>query len=1173
MKKQLFVALLLIASAAIWTGCKDKEEEYTGSISGIVTDKATGEPIKNAGIELKPSGKNTVTGSDGQFEFVEIELGEYTLLATKTGYNDGESSKITVSAGQTAHCDIQMEKLPPALKVTDDAGNEISEIDFGEETDVRMKPFSIFNNGTQTLEWEISWTAEWIEEISKTSGTLNAGATQSLNMKIDRSLLQSGMNTTTVSITSNDGSKQLTIKAVNGTIPAVLNTLPATEVTTTSAKFNGKVTEAGYPSYTERGFVYAESSMPTLENTIHRLTAPVSDETDYSAIATGLTLGHTYYVRAYAINASGTAYSTNQVTVIPAYILPEVSTNDVTNRNMAAGSATFNGAINAIGDPAYTERGFAYGTNHNPSVDDQTKVVSGTGTGAFSANVSGLQIGTTYYIRAYARNSGGIAYGSEKSLNFESSAPTVTTQAVTNINKNNGTATFNGNVTNAGDPEYNEKGFVYGLTHNPNVDDNQKKIVSGTGTGAYSANITELQVGNTYYVRAYAINEGSNPAYGEEVTLNFTAVPPTVTTQAVTNINRNNGTATFNGNITNVGDPIYTEKGFVYGTMHNPNIDNNMKKIVTGHEAGAFFANITDLELGNTFYIRAYAKFEGQIPVYGEEISLDFTATEALVTTSAPTNISIGNGTATFNGNVTNAGDPAYTERGFVYGTTHDPNVTDNTRKVVEGSGIGVYSANVTNLTGGTIYYIRAYVINAGTAHYGEERTLDFSFVPATVTTSAPTNINIGNGTATFNGNVTNAGDPVYTERGFVYGTTHNPNITDNTKKIAEGSGTGAYSANVTNLTGGTIYYIRAYVINAGTAHYGEEQTLDFSVVAAVVTTSAPTNKNITNGTATFNGNVANTGDPAYTEKGFVYATTSNPNIEDNTKKIVAGSGTGAYSVSVSNLVMGQIYYIRAYVINGGVTRYGGEQVLDFNAVLPTVTIQAATNVFISNGNSISATLNATITSVGDPAYTERGFVYGTMTTPTIDDATVVQVSGTSTGSYSKQLSGLPLGDYYVRAYAKNSANQVAYSETINLQAVKLCAGCGPGVANLWVAATDAGSCAWSQSDVYINTNATDESDGMYNMNIIKSLDPDLSDYQAFKVCNDIGEGWYLPSGNELNSLYENRNTIGNFTTSNYWSSTEASSSLSYKKNFSNGLLGSSNKHESKRVRCVRRVN
>ena len=771
MKKLVFISLLLIASVTIWFGCKE-DKEYTGSISGIVTDKATGEPIKNAGIELKPSGKNTVTGSDGQFEFVEIELGEYTLVATKVGYNDGESSKITVSAGQTAHCDIQIEKLPPALMVTDDAGNEISEIDFGEETDVRMKPFCIFNNGTSTLEWEISWTAEWIEEISKTSGTLNAGRTQSLNMKIDRSLLQSGMNTTTVSITSNDGSKQLTIKAVNGTLPATLNTLPATNVTTTSAKFNGEITGAGYPSYTERGFVYAESSMPTLENTIHRLTASVNAETHYSAIATGLTLGRTYYVRAYAINTAGTAYSTNQVTIIPNYALPSVTTNAVSGISLSNGTATLNGTIDDMGDPAYTERGFAYGTSHNPSIDTDTK-----------------------------------------------------------------------------------------------------KIVIGTGIGPFQTNITELQLGNTYYVRAYAIN-------------------------------------------------------------------------------------------------------------------------------------------------------------------------------------------------------------------------------------------------------------------------------------------------------------------NAGIS-YGNEVTLDFSIVAAAVTTSAPTNKNITDGTATFNGNITNAGDPVYTERGFVYATVHNPNIEDNTKKTVAGSGTGVYSVSIAGLVMGETYYIRAYVINGGVVHYGEEKTLDFSAVLPTVTIQNATQIDLQNK---TATLNATIVSVGDPAYEARGFVYGTMTTPTIHDATIATVAGTAiTGTYTKTITGLQDVTYYVRAFAQNSDGDVAYSPTtisFSIEPAKLCAGCGPSGSNIWVAINDvAGTLAWGLTNT--TTNATSQDNGATNMSIIKAINPSLNSYPAFKACNEMGTGWYLPSKNELNSLYENRNTIGNFYYTDYWSSTEYSSHSAWYQNFEYGASyhGDTNnypnapyKEENYRVRCVKRV-
>lgn len=282
---------------------------------------------------------------------------------------------------------------------------------------------------------------------------------------------------------------------------------------------------------------------------------------------------------------------------------------------------------------------------------------------------------------------------------------------------------------------------------------------------------------------------------------------------------------------------------------------------------------------------------------------------------------------------------------------------------------------------------------------------------------------------------------------------------------------------------------------------------------------------------------------------------------------------------------MGETYYIRAYVINAGVTHYGAEQTLDFSAVLPTVTIQDATNVVI--GSSVSATLNGTITSLGDPAYTERGFVYGTMSIPTIYDATVATVAGTVTGSFSTQVSNLPFGSCYVRAYAKNAAGQCAYSEVINIETAKLCVSCGPGGSNLWVALvnTTTGSYAWGPTN--INTNATSTNDGFANMNTIKSIDASLNSYPAFKACNDIGDGWYLPSKNELTALYENRNTLGGFTPGGYsstivylhWSSTEVDSENALSKVMANGSsqapTGSNlnaPKTYSRFVRCVKRV-
>ena len=195
-------------------GSGNNDSGETGSIYGIVTDKATGESIINAGVELQPVGLKTVTGSDGQFEFNEVATGTYTLYVTKTGYSDNSSS-ITVDSGKQSKGDVQLEKLPAALRIVDDAGNDITELDFGSEIADVSRQFNIFNDSSFSIDWQISKTAEWIKSISEESGNLGAGDTLGIIIKIDRSLLLKGENTTQLHITSNNGNKALTIKATD----------------------------------------------------------------------------------------------------------------------------------------------------------------------------------------------------------------------------------------------------------------------------------------------------------------------------------------------------------------------------------------------------------------------------------------------------------------------------------------------------------------------------------------------------------------------------------------------------------------------------------------------------------------------------------------------------------------------------------------------------------------------------------------------------------------------------------------------------------------------------------------------------------------------------------------------------------------------------------------------
>ena len=211
--------------------------------------------------------------------------------------------------------------------------------------------------------------------------------------------------------------------------------------------------------------MYGLSSMPTIDNTISKLTVAVTEDNSFQATVTNLEEGNTYYVRAYAINKAGTAYSTNEVRLAVQKNLPVVKTEAITNINIAMGRATLSGTIEDVGEPVYTERGFVYGTSHNPMLEDATKKsVTGSGTGTFMANLMDLVMGEVYYVRAYATNEVGTAYGEELELDFHAVLPEVNTMPITNISIANGVARFNAMVKGVGASLYGTWFCLWGTT-------------------------------------------------------------------------------------------------------------------------------------------------------------------------------------------------------------------------------------------------------------------------------------------------------------------------------------------------------------------------------------------------------------------------------------------------------------------------------------------------------------------------------------------------------------------------------------------------------------------------------------------------------------------------------------------------------------------------------------
>ncbi len=163
-------------------------------------------------------------------------------------------------------------------------------------------------------------------------------------------------------------------------------------------------------------------------------------------------------------------------------------------------------------------------------------------------------------------------------------------------------------------------------------------------------------------------------------------------------------------------------------------------------------------------------------------------------------------------------------EVGFYYSTsTPVSNGTKvKTNDVTESYGNSDFKVDVPNLMPGT-YYVQAYAKNSKGTTFGDTKTFTVSDAPYVKTLDAT---NVLQTSATLNGEILFAGDPAFTERGFVYSRSFtNPSIDDpeisTTRRIVSGTST-LFSANIDNLTNNVTYHVRAYVTNANGTVYGE---------------------------------------------------------------------------------------------------------------------------------------------------------------------------------------------------------------------------------------------------------------------------------------------------------------------------------------------------------------
>ena len=278
------------------------------------------------------------------------------------------------------------------------------------------------------------------------------------------------------------------------------------------------------------------------------------------------------------------------------------------------------GQVAADGGAEVTERGVCWSTDGTPTIlDFRVKDAEG-GLGTFTLQLSDLESQTTYYVRAYATNEAGTSYGEEKSFvtgeenepeQPEEGAPVVKTAEVTDIKFYS--AKCGGEVISNGDVVVVAKGVCWSTIQNPTIEDNRTTDVE-IGSGSYVSNLTELNRGTTYYVRAYAINAQGITSYGEEVSFSTLdkLSPTTVGVSEITGYSAASG-----GEVAFDGGVKITARGVCWSTSKNPTIEDD--KTINDSGIGTYKSRISGLKHNTTYYVRSYATNEVGT-FYGDEV-------------------------------------------------------------------------------------------------------------------------------------------------------------------------------------------------------------------------------------------------------------------------------------------------------------------------------------------------------------------------------------------------------------------------------------------------------------------------------------------------------------------------------------------------------------------------
>jgi hypothetical protein len=597
---------------------------------------------------------------------------------------------------------------------------------------------------------------------------------------------------------------------------------------------------------------------------------------------------------------------------------PVVTTGNVSEITQT--SALCGGNVTADGGAEVTAKGVCWSTSENPSTSG-SKTSDGKGIGFFTSSLTSLTSGTKYYVKAYATNSEGTAYGSQTS--FSTSEILLATVQTVSISSITGTsAVSGGTISSDGGGAITGKGVCWATTANPTTSND--KTDDGNGNTNFTSNITGLTTTTTYHVRAYAINSAGT-AYGDDLTFTTLGGKAYASTYYYGASDITSTTATLKGSV--AANYSSTTVTFEYGkTSTYGQTAAATPGTVTGsiYDYTDVLAEITGLDVGTTYHCRVKA-VNAFGTSYGDDATFTTLGGKPYASTYYYGASDITSTTATLKGTVSANYSP--TTVTFEYGKTSTYGQTAAaTPGTVTGS-IYDYTdvlAEITGLDVGTTYHCRVIAVNVFGTSYGNDGT--FTTLGGKPYASTGYASDITSVSATMKGTV--AACYSSTTVTFEYGKTSTYGQTVNATPSPVTGGYYDYIdilAEISDLEVGTTYHYRVKAVNAFGTTYGSDMTFTTLGGKPYATTNYATD--VSSASATLNGTVA-----AYyssTTVTFEYGLTT---TYDKTADATPGTITGGYydyqdvSASISGLASSSTYHYRVKAVNSFGTTYGGDQ-------------------------------------------------------------------------------------------------------------------------------------------------------------------------------------------------------------------------------------------------------